>query len=140
VSQRRKTVIQFGKYLTGGSVYFWSGYGIFALCYSGLKWNWFPAKIAADAVGWSLNYVAQRYWAFTSDHLRLSEMQHVGRYIFIESVGFILDYLIIAGLNAIGITPYIGFFISAAFFTVWSYLWYKYWVFPEKTQQRKPVS
>lgn len=128
---RRKTTIQFGKYLTGGSIYFWSGYAIFALCYSIFGWWWLWAKVAADAVGWTLNYLVQRYWAFNSEHLKLSEMQHVGRYIFIETIGFILDYAIIAGLNAVGITPYIGFFISAGFFTVWSYLWYKYWVFPQ---------
>lgn len=127
-----RALIQFSKYLAGGSVYFWSSYAIFAICYSGLKWSWFPAKIAADAVGWTLNYVVQRYWAFASSHLKLSEMQHVSRYLFIETIGFVLDYLIIGGLNAIGITPYIGFFISAGFFTIWSYLWYKYWVFPEK--------
>jgi len=128
----KKTALQFGKYLAGGNLYFWSGYAIFAICYSGFHWNWLPSKILADAVGWTLNYAAQRYWAFNSNHLRLSEMQHVGRYIFIETIGFILDYLIIGGLNAIGITPYIGFFISAGFFTIWSYLWYKYWVFPEE--------
>ena len=124
---------QFVKYLIGGGIYFWSGYAVFALCFSGLKWSWFPAKIAADVVGWSLNYIVQRYWAFNSDRLRLSEMQHVGRYIFIESIGFVLDYLIIGGLYYLGITPYIGFFISAAFFTVWSFLWYKFWVFPSQT-------
>lgn len=118
--------------MAGGTLYFWSGFAIFAICYSGLKWSWFPAKVAADIVGWSLNYFVQRYWAFNSDKLKLSEMQHVGRYIFIETIGFILDYLIIGGLNAIGITPYIGFFISAGFFTIWSFLWYKYWVFPEQ--------
>lgn len=123
---------QFIKYMLGGGVYFWSGYAVFAFCYSGLKWSWFPAKIAADVIGWSLNYIVQRYWAFNSDRLKLSEMQHVGRYVFIESIGFILDYLIIGGLNHIGITPYVGFFISAGFFTVWSFLWYKYWVFPEQ--------
>jgi putative flippase GtrA len=128
----RKTVEQFGKYLAGGSLYFWSGYAIFALGYSVLHLWWLWAKMAADVVGWTLNYLAQRYWAFNSDHPRLSEMQHVARYLFIETIGFILDYAIIAGLKAIGITPYIGFFISAAFFTVWSYLWYKYWVFPER--------
>jgi putative flippase GtrA len=128
----KKGTQQFAKYLAGGSLYFWSGYAIFALCYSGLKWSWFPAKVAADAVGWTLNYLAQRYWAFNSDHLKLSEMQHVGRYLFIETIGFILDYAIIWGLNEIGITPYIGFFISAGFFTVWSWFWYKYWVFPQK--------
>jgi putative flippase GtrA len=130
---KQASVKQFAKYMVGGGLYFWSGYAIFAICYSGLHLKWLPSKIAADAVGWTLNYVVQRYWAFADDgHKKLSEMQHVGRYIFIESIGFVLDYLIIYGLNSIGITPYIGFFISATFFTVWSYFWYKYWVFPKK--------
>jgi putative flippase GtrA len=123
---------QFLKYMAGGSLYFWSGYAVFAICYSLFGWWWFWAKVAADAIGWSLNYLVQRYWAFASDRLKLSEMQHVGRYLFIEAIGFVLDYAIIAGLNALGITPYIGFFISAGFFSVWSFLWYKYWVFPEE--------
>ena len=131
---RQKTALQFGKYLSGGTIYFWVGYGVFAICYSGLGWSWFPSKVAADAIGWSLNYLVQRYWAFDSDRLKLSEMQHVGRYLTIESIGFVLDYLIIYGLNAIGISPYIGFFISAGFFTIWSFLWYKYWVFPERKE------
>lgn len=130
----RKNVVQFLKYQAGGSLYFWSGYGVFALAYSGLHWHWFWSKVMADIVGWSLNYFVQRYWAFNSGQLKLSEMQHVGRYIFIESVGFVLDYLIIAGLNAVGISPYIGFFIAASFFTVWSFFWYKYWVFPERAR------
>lgn len=129
---KTKLLPQFLKYMAGGWLYFWSGYGIFALCYSVFHWWWLWAKIAADAVGWSLNYVVQRYWAFNSGRLKLNEMQHVGRYVFIESIGFVLDYAIIAGLNAAGVTPYIGFFISAGFFSVWSYLWYKYWVFPEE--------
>ncbi|HSX06290.1 MAG TPA: GtrA family protein [Candidatus Saccharimonadia bacterium] len=130
-----KHIKQFAKYMVGGTLYFWVGYAVFALCYSGFHWSWFPAKVAADAIGWTLNYLVQRLWAF-SDQVHLSEMQHAGRYIFIESIGFVLDYLLIGGLNAVGITPYIGFFISAAFFTVWSWLWYKYWVFPESGGKR----
>lgn len=137
---KTRRVPQFLKYWTGGWLYFWSGYGVFALCYSLFHWSWLWAKIAADAVGWSLNYGVQRYWAFNSDRLRLSEMQHVGRYLFIESVGFVLDYLIIWGLRGLGITPYIGFFIAAGFFTVWSYLWYRYWVFPEERSGARPGS
>lgn len=121
---------QFMKYMVGGSLYFWVGYGVFAFGYSVLHWSWLPAKILADAIGWSLNYFVQRLWAF-KDQVHLSEMQHAQRYIFIESIGFVLDYLMIWGLKSIGISPYIGFFISAAFFTVWSFIWYKYWVFPE---------
>ena len=125
---------QFLKYLAGGSLYFWSGYAVFAVCYSIFKWGWLPSKITADAIGWTLNYIAQRYWAFSSNNLKLSEMQHVSRYLIIESIGFVIDYLIIYGLNSVGISPYIGLFVSAGFFTVWSYLWYKHWVFPTKAK------
>jgi len=121
---------QFVKYMVGGSLYFWVGYGIFACCYSLLHWSWLPSKVLADVIGWTLNYVVQRLWAF-KDQVHLSEIQHARRYIFIESIGFVIDYLMIWGLKAIGISPYIGFFISAVFFTVWSFFWYKYWVFPE---------
>jgi putative flippase GtrA len=126
---------RFLKYWLGGGVYFWLAYAVFAICYSGLHWGWFPAKIVADAIGWTSNYIVQRFWAF-SDRAHLSEMQHAGRYIFIESIGFVMDYLIIWGLKSIGITPYIGFFISAGFFTIWSYFWYKYWVFPDKKKTK----
>jgi putative flippase GtrA len=115
-SKPKTFATQFGKYMAGGNLYFWSGYAVFALCYS----------------------VA--HWSFAGDRKPLREMQHVGRYVTIESIGFVLDYLIIFALNAIGITPYIGFFISAGFFTVWSYVWYKYYVFPQKAASKaEPV-
>ncbi|HSX04869.1 MAG TPA: GtrA family protein [Candidatus Saccharimonadales bacterium] len=128
--QLERAATQFAKYMTGGGLYFVIGYAVFAVCYSGLHWSWFPAKIVSDAIGWTFNYLVQRLWAF-KDQIHLTELQHAGRYVFIESVGFVMDYLMIWGLKAIGITPYIGFFISAGFFTVWSFVWYKYWVFPE---------
>src|SRR5476651_1915404 len=97
-SPRQKLINQFLKYLTGGSIYFWSGYAIFAICYSGLGWWWLWAKMLSDAIGWTLNYLVQRFWAF-ADQRHLSEMQHASRYIFIESIGFVLDYAIIGGLK-----------------------------------------
>ena len=121
---------RFFKYLVGGSLYFWIGYGVFALCFSGFHWKWFPSKVLSDVIGWTVNYFFQRFWAF-SDHISLSEMQHAGRYVFIESIGFVLDYTLIGGLYALGVSPYVGFLISGVFFTFWSFLWYKYWVFPE---------
>jgi putative flippase GtrA len=132
---RKQLAIQYAKFMAGGSLYFWVGYGVFALCYSVFHWSWLPSKIAADVIGWTLNYLVQRLWTF-KDQIHLSEMQHAGRYVFIEAIGFVLDYLIIWGLNTLGVTPYLGFFISAGFFSVWSWLWYKYWVFPEKRQSK----
>ena len=118
--------------MAGGTLYFWSGYAIFAICYTGLGWSWFYSKVLADVVGWTLNYLVQRYWAFAPEGRHLREIEHIGRYMTIEVVGFIIDYAIIAGLYKLGISPYLGFFVASAFFTVWSYCWYKYWVFPAK--------
>lgn len=133
----RHNVVQFLEYMIGGTVYFWSGYAIFALCYSGLGWGWLSAKIMADIVGWTLNYLVQRYWAFNNSNLQGHEGRTAGRYALVSIFNLGLDYLMIWGLQSIGVSPYIGFFISAAFFTVWNYFWYRFWVFFNK---RKHVS
>jgi putative flippase GtrA len=127
----KQQVQRFGKYLVGGSIYFWVGYGVFALLYGGFGWWWLWAKVLGDGIGWTCGYLVQRFWAFR-DRIHLSEMKHAGRYVFIEAIGFALDYAIVGGLNYVGITPYIGMFISAAFLTLWNYAWYYLWVFPDK--------
>lgn len=122
---------QFIKYLLAGGLYFWSGLAIFAIGYSIFHLWWLWAKIIADIVGWIINYYAQRYWAFAKSK-QLKEVQHIWRYTVIELIGFLLDYSIIAILKYFGVSPYIGIFVSAGFFTFWNYFWYKYWVFPDK--------
>jgi putative flippase GtrA len=125
----RRNVIQFVEFMVGGTVYFWSGYIVFAICYSGLQWEWLPAKLMADVIGWSLNYLIQRYWAFNNPGLKRHEARTAGRYALITIFNLALDYLIIWSLKEAGVSPYIGFFISAGFFTVWNYFWYRFWVF-----------
>ena len=120
---------QFAAYFVAGSSYFWSGYATFALCYGWLHWRWWPAKMLADAVGWTLNYLLQRYWAFASKQLEHHETRTAGRYALITAANFGIDYAIVGGLKALGVTPYLGLFVSAGFFTVWNYLWYRFWVF-----------
>lgn len=87
------------------------------------------AKLSANIVGWTVNYMLQRYWVFRNPQLAKHQVEVTGRYMVITLVNFVLDFLIVYGLQLLGITPYIGQFISAAFFTVWNYLWYKMWVF-----------
>jgi len=135
----RATIIQFLEYMVGGASYFWSGYLVFALCYSGFGWDWLPAKLVADVVGWAINYAIQRFWAFDNPRLRRREGTTLGKYSLVVAINLALDYLIIWGLKSIGISPYVGFFISAGFFTVWNYLWYRFWVFYVKQRVSKEV-
>lgn len=129
---QRKELIRIVEYMVSGGAYFWSGYLMFFALDKGLHWSLWWAKLTANVTGWTVNYVLQRYWVFNNPSLAKNTTAVTGRYIFITLVDFVLDYFIILGLKTIGITPYIGQFISSGFFTVWNYLWYRFWVFPEK--------
>jgi len=128
-TNRHNLVIQFLEYMVGGGVYFWSGYLVFSICYSGLGWDWLPAKIAADIIGFSLGFFVQRYWAFNDPRLKGHAVRVTSRFILVTSVNFIIDYAIVGALKHFGVSPYIGLFVASIFFTVWNYLWYRFWVF-----------
>lgn len=125
------------EYLISGGAYFWSGYLIFFAIDKGLEGSFFWAKSVSTLGGWAVNYVLQRYWVFKNPHLRKHQTEVTGRYAVITIVDFVLDYMIVYGLKQFGITPYLGQFVSSGFFTVWNYLWYKYWVFPDKFAKKR---
>jgi putative flippase GtrA len=135
----KRLVIQFVEYMISGGAYFWSGYLVFFVCDKGFGLSLWWAKLAANLVGWTVNFMLQRYWVFRNPALKGHLAETTGRYLFITGVDFILDYFIVAGLKSVGISPYIGQFISAGFFTVWNYLWYRFWVFPEKYVRPAPA-
>jgi len=126
------------EYMISGGAYFWSGYVTFFVIDAVIGAKFFWAKSIATLVGWSVNYLLQRYWVFKNPALKKHQAEVTGRYVAITLANFVLDYLIVYGLKQAGLTPYIGQFVSSAFFTIWNYLWYKYWVFPEQFKQVKP--
>lgn len=136
-SQRRelKRIVE---YMVSGGAYFWTGYLVFFIVDKGLHGSFFWAKSSATLIGWLVNYGLQRFWVFRNPRLKKHQTQVTGRYIVITLVDFVIDYGIVWGLKQVGITPYIGQFVSSAFFTGWNYLWYRFWVFPEKFA-KKPV-
>ncbi len=125
----RRELTRIGEYLISGGIYFWSGYAVFFVCDAIFGWSLWWAKLTANFAGWSVNYMLQRYWVFRNPRLAKHQAQVTGRYMFLMAVNFLLDFFIVYGLQTVGISPYIGQFISAGFFTVWNYIWYKTWVF-----------
>jgi putative flippase GtrA len=136
--KKKNQLQQFIEYMISGGAYFWSGYATFFFIDKGLGLAFFWAKSVSTLVGWTVNFILQRYWVFKNPELAKHQTQVTGRYIFITVVDFVLDFLIVYGLKLIGISPYIGQFISAGFFTVWNYLWYKFFVFPDTFKKKKP--
>lgn len=132
---QRLELIRIVEYMVSGGAYFWSGYLVFAACDKGLHLSLWWAKLAANITGVTINFLLTRFWVFSGRNLKKDLPQVTSRYIVITLINFVIDYFIIRGLKSIGITPYIGQFVSAGFFTVWNYLWYKLWVFA--TPKRK---
>lgn len=134
---QQKEVKRITEYMISGGAYFWSGYLVFFIIDKLLHGGFFWAKSVSTLSGWTVNYLLQRFWVFRNPALKKHETEVTGRYLFITLVDFVLDYFIVLGLKKIGISPYIGQFVSAGFFTVWNYLWYRFWVFPEKFARQK---
>jgi putative flippase GtrA len=132
----RRELIRIGEYLISGGLYFWTGYATFFVAFSLFGWNLFWAKLASNIVGWTVNFVALRFWVFANPNLSKHQVDVTGKYAFITLVNFGLDYVIVYALTLVGVTPYIGQFVSAGFFTVWNYIWYKTFVFATHIHHR----
>src|ERR1039458_6321713 len=100
-SQRHKLLIQFLKYMVGGGVYFWGGLGVFAITFSWLHWWWLPAKMVADVLGWTVNFVIQRYWAFADSRLKGHGRRVTFRYVLVNGIDVSIDYGIVGGLYSV---------------------------------------
>lgn len=137
--KERWEVKHFIESFVAGSAFFWAGYLAFPIFREILGWSVWWANTASYLIGWTINYFLQRYWVFNNPRLKKHEVETTKRYTILSAVNLVIDNLIIVGLNSIGITPYIGKFFSAGFFTFWNYIWYRLWVFPQKftSQNRK---
>ena len=135
----RKLYVQAVEYMVSGGVYFWVGYLLLDLFYYVWDWSLWWSTIISSIIGWAVNYALQYYWVFKSPTLKEHQTRTTSRYIIITVADWIINYLILAALQSINITPAIGQFISAAFFTVWNYLWYRFWVFPDQFAKKAKV-
>lgn len=135
--RQMREVKRITEYMISGGAFFWSGYAAFFVFDALLDWTLFWATSLSYLIGWTVNFLLQRYWVFDNPRLKKHELEVTGRYIAISLVNLVINYGILWSLKQAGVTPYIGQFVSAGFFTVWNYLWYKMWVFSPR--RKKPA-
>ena len=130
----KKLLVQVGEYLVAGGAWFWSGYFIivFLTPIIGLWW----ANLIGNGVGLTVNFLLERYWVFNGSRQRKTT-DVSWKYVVLTAFNFFLNYFILKGLQDIGITVAIGQFVSSGFFTVWNYVWYRFWVFKEPKHKRR---
>ena len=130
--RQQREVKRITEYMISGGAFFWSGYLVFFVIDKGLHWSLWWATTISYLVGWTINFLLQRYWVFNNPKLAKHQTEVTGRYLVISLINLLINYWILKGLKTIGVSPYIGQFVSSGFFTIWNYIWYKYWVFPSK--------
>ena len=137
-TKSKHTSQQIAEYMVAGGAFFWSGYIAFAVFDAIFHLPLFVAKQLANLIGLTVNYILEDQWVFKKAKSKKKyDKRRSSRYIIITLINFGIDYLIVLGLKELGITPYIGQFASAGFFTVWNFLWYKYWVFAHHPSKKK---
>lgn len=125
-----KEIIRFAKYTVGGNAQFWSGYATFAVLWGVMGMSFWWAKSLSYFLGVSVNFFLERFWVFKQKKMSARQIEtSASRFYSLMFVNFLLDLAIVGGLYNAGLTPYIGQFVSAGFFTVWNYLFFKLWVF-----------
>lgn len=129
---QKKQFRQILEYAVTGGAWFWSGYAMFALCYSVFHFDVVSSKIISYIFGLSVNFILERFWVFESKDSKKNLNKVTARYVILSVVNLAIDTAIVWGLARVGISPYIGQFVSAGFFTVWNFIWYKLWVFAKK--------
>jgi putative flippase GtrA len=78
--RNRSHVVQFIEYMISGGAYFWVGYVILNYLYYSVHWNLWWATIVSNVIGWSVNFILQRFWAFNSKSLKGHLTQVTSRY------------------------------------------------------------
>src|SRR5436190_17942987 len=114
-----KELVLIAEYMVSGGAYFWSGYAlywVFDYYFVLDKYhprNLFIVNLICNIVGWIVNYLLQRYWVFKNKNLKKNQTEVTKRYMIITVADWRIDFLILQGLQLVGINPKIGTFISS---------------------------
>ena len=136
--KQKREVKRFAEYMVSGGAQFWSGYAGYAILDAVFHVPFWWAKSLAYFFGVTINYGLERFWVFRKKNITKKQIQtSAGKFYLLMIVDYLIDLGIVGGLREIGITPYIGQFISSGFFTVWNWVLFKIWVF-SKHKHRSP--
>ncbi len=133
-----KASIEFIKLQIAGNILFWGTYLGYAVSDKSFNQPHIAAIAIASLIAHGLFFLASRDWVFDKNGKRKSNRQ-IWRFILFMGINYFINIGIIFTLeNRFGLTPYVGPFISAFFFTVWNYVGLKFWVF-EPDHVRHPA-
>lgn len=125
-----ETAIEFVKLQLAGNILFWGTYIGYFLLHEFVHWDSMTSLIMASLIAHFLFFIANKEWVFEDETGKRKTGTEAVRFTLFMGLNFFINLGIITTLDySFDISPYIGQFISALFFTVWSFIGLKYWVF-----------
>lgn len=135
-----KNLIQFIKLQLAGNILFWGTYIGYFVLHELVHMSQLSALAIASIVAHAAFFVVDKKWVFHEGEGRRKTNVELTRFAIFMGLNYFINLGIITGLlYFFDISPYIGQFISAMFFTVWTFVGLKYWVFlkPRRNATKK---
>ena len=133
-----KRAIEFIKLQLAGNIVFWGTYLGYFVSDKLLHEPSLLALATASLAAHVVFFIVSRDWVFNAEGTKKPARQIV-RFAAFMGLNYFLNLGIIYALQQyFHITPYIGQFLSGLFFTFWSYVGLKFWVF-EPEHVRHPA-
>lgn len=127
-----KLAIEFVKLQLAGNILFWGTYIGYFLLHELRNWPDVWALATASIFAHFLFFIANKEWVFDDKTGKRKTSSEIKRFITFMGLNYFINLGIIMGLETyFGITPYIGQFLSGLFFTFWSFIGLRFWVFRE---------
>lgn len=127
-----KLAIEFVKSQVAGNILFGGTYLGYFLLHEMAKWPDASALATASIIAHALFFIANKEWVFDDKTGRRKTSSEIQRFVMFMGMNYFINLGIIIGLQTyFGITPYVGQFIAALFFTFWTFIGLRFWVFRE---------
>lgn len=142
-----KNLIQFIKLQLAGNILFWGTLIGSFIFHDVLHWGELVALIVASIIAHSLFFIADKEWVFNDTKTARKSNQEVTRFILFMGLNFVINIIIVTAVDTyldsgaidlkffeqinrdIDVNLYLAQFVSALFFTFWTFIGLKYWVF-----------
>jgi putative flippase GtrA len=143
-SKKRKALSlgwEFIKLQIAGNIPFWGTYGINALLDKGFNVDKYQALLVATVLANAVFFVVDDRWVFKNSRGKRKESAEVWKFVIFMSFSALLTFNITWQLySLLGISTYIGQFISAALSILWTFIGLRFWVFaPLRKKSKKTV-
>lgn len=157
-----KNLIQFIKLQLAGNILFWGTLIGSFVFHEVLHWTEVAALVTASIIAHALFFIADKEWVFSEGGENRKSSDEIYRFVVFMGLNFFINLGIVTGVdsfldknpvdlglidrlnNGLDINLYLAQFVSALFFTFWTFIGLKYWVFRKSKKRashakRKPT-